>query len=146
MDALKYCQKHKGLEIYAWVLMTNHLHLIASNGNESITLSDILRDFKKFTSKRIVKAVQEEPESRKKWLLYRFEFHAKYNSKIKDFKFWQDGNDAKEIFSSTFFDQKLNYIHENPVRAEIVEYPEEYLYSSARNYTEKEGLLEIILI
>jgi putative transposase len=146
VDSLKHCQKTKGLEIYGWVLMSNHLHLLASATTEGITMSDILRDFKKFTSKKIVHTIQEEPtESRRNWMLYRFEFAGKYNLKIKDYKFWQDGNEAKEIHSAEFFNQKLNYIHENPVRADIVEFPEEYLYSSARNYARKEALLDVIL-
>ena len=146
VDSLKYCQEAKGLEIYGWVLMSNHLHLLASAIKEGITMSDILRDFKKFTSKKIVETVLQEPtESRKQWMMYRFEFAGKYNSKIKDYKFWQDGNDAKEIFSATFFEQKFQYIHENPVRAEIVEYPEDYLYSSARNYARKLALLDVVV-
>lgn len=140
-----YCQQHKGLELYAWVLMSNHLHLLASATQEGISLSDILRDFKKFTSKKIVKAIQTEPESRREWMLYRFAYAGKYNPKIKDYKFWQDGNEPKEIYSLEFFEQKLIYIHNNPVRAEIVEFPDEYLYSSARNYAQKKGLLEVIV-
>ena len=60
VDALKHCQKTKGLEIYAWVLMSNHLHLLAS-ANEGKVLSDILRDFKKFTSKKVVETIFSEP-------------------------------------------------------------------------------------
>src|ERR1700722_16049637 len=64
VDSLKHCQKEKGLEIYAWVLMSNHLHMIASAANEKEnTLSDILRDFKKFTSKKIIENIKEETES-----------------------------------------------------------------------------------
>src|SRR5665647_972543 len=80
IDSLKYCQKEKGLEIYTWCLMTNHLHLIASGKeNGQFTLSDILRDFKKFTSKAIIEKIKEIPESRRKWLLDRFEFAGRYN-------------------------------------------------------------------
>ena len=145
VESLEYCQKHKGLELYAWVLMSNHLHLLAASNKEGITISDILRDFKKFTSKAIVKSIQEPCESRQKWMMYRFDFAAKYNPKIKDYKFWQDGNEAKEVHTNHFFDEKLDYIHNNPVRAEIVENPEDYLYSSAQNYAGKPGLLKVII-
>jgi len=145
VESLKYCQKHKGLELYAWVLMSNHLHLLAASNKEGVTISDILRDFKKFTSKAIVESIQEPGESRQQWMLYRFDFAGKYNPKIKDYKFWQDGNEAKEVFTNRFFDEKLNYIHNNPVRAEIVENPEDYLYSSAKNYAGELGLLKVIL-
>jgi putative transposase len=142
VDSLKYCQEHKGLDIYAWVLMSNHLHAIVS-ARDDYKLSDILRDFKKFTSKKIIDAIKEEPESRRDWLLYRFEYAGKFRTNIENYKVWQDGNHAKECFSANFTIEKLVYIHNNPVRAMIVETPEHYLYSSARNYAGMKGLLEI---
>ncbi len=146
IDSLSYCQNSKGLEIYSWCLMTNHLHLIAV-AKEGYNLSDILRDFKKFTSKRLINAILGNPiESRKKWMLNRFEFAGKYDNKIKDYKFWKEGNEAKEIHTVEFLEQKLNYIHENPVRAEIVVNPEDYLYSSAKDYAGEKGLLNVLLI
>lgn len=67
LESLKYCQEEKGLEIYAWVIMSNHCHLIVRAKNEN--LCDIIRDFKKFTSKKIMKAIEANPkESRKAWL------------------------------------------------------------------------------
>jgi putative transposase len=144
LDSLKYCQKEKGLEIYSWCLMSNHLHLSAS-AKEGYNLSDILRDFKKFTSKAILKAIQEENESRRDWLLNRFEYAGANDRKIKNYKFWQDGNEAKGITSNNFLEQKLDYIHQNPVRAEIVSEPEHYLYSSALDYAGDKGLLNVIL-
>lgn len=122
--SLRYCQEVKGLEIYAWVIMTNHCHLIlrASSGT---SLSDIIRDFKKYTSKRIYKAIQENSsESRKNWLLKALT----YNDKIW---FWEEGYHGEEITGMAFFETKLDYIHLNPVRAGIVEKEEDYLNSSA---------------
>lgn len=145
VDALRYCQEKKGLKLYAWVLMSNHLHLIAST-EEGKNLSDILRDFKQFTSRKIVATILEEPESRRQWLLHRFEFNAKLNPKVRHYKLWQDGNEAKELISNSFIDQKLNYIHQNPVRAEWVDEPEHYLYSSARDYAGGTGLIQVELL
>ena len=146
VDSLKYNHKNKGLIIYAWCLMSNHLHLIAE-ADEGFNLSDILRDFKKYTSKAIIKEIQDNPEeSRKKWMLSEFEFAGRYNPGIQNYKFWQDGNEAKEIHSTSFIEQKLNYIHENPVVAEIVENDFEYLYSSAKNYADDQGLIDVVLI
>jgi REP element-mobilizing transposase RayT len=85
VESLEYCQANKGLNIYAWVLMTNHLHMIVdTNGTASI--GDVLRDFKKFTSKGIVKAIQEnEQESRQEWLLNRFRFRAALYSSARNY-------------------------------------------------------------
>lgn len=146
VDALKYCQQHKGLELYAWCLMSNHLHLIAA-AKENHHLSNILRDFKKHTSRTISEAIlKHENESRRKWMLHRFAFAGAIDPKITNFKFWQDGNEAKEITSNNFLQQKLNYIHQNPVRSEIVAEPEHYIYSSAANYTGKKGLVDVLFV
>lgn len=142
VDALKFCQQQKGLQLYAWCLMSNHLHMIAT-AEEGKSLSDILRDFKQFTSRKIVATIQEEPESRRKWLLHRFEFNAKLNPKVRHYKVWQDGNEAEELISNSFINQKLDYIHKNPVRAEWVNEPEHYRYSSASNYADMGGLLQL---
>jgi putative transposase len=145
IDSLKHCQNEKGLEIYAWCLMSNHLHLIAS-AKEGFNLSDILRDFKKYTSKHIVVAIGKENESRREWMLNRFEYAGINDKKIKNYKFWQDGNEAKEIHTNHFLGQKLTYIHMNPVESELVDEPEYYVYSSARDYAGIKGLLELIIV
>ena len=126
IESLKYCQKEKGLKIYAWVIMSNHIHLIVQS--EKVHLSDIIRDFKKFTAKQIIGAIENNPkESRKKWLLWLL----KKENKIW---FWEDGYHGEEIYSEEFFMTKLKYIHMNPVRAGIVLKEEEYLYSSCGDY------------
>jgi len=154
VNSLKHCQKEKGLVVYAWCLMSNHLHLIAKAvGN--YTLSDILRDFKKYTSKAIIKQIQEEPESRKECLpaeasaqagmLAYFKKSGEHLKAIKNYKFWQDGNHAKVLDTAELFDQKLNYIHNNPVEDLIVEKPEDYMFSSARNYAGLDNYLKVEL-
>ena len=145
LDSLKYCQQNKGLIIYAYCLMDSHLHMIIS-AKTGFDLSGILRDFKKFTSKSIVKSIQEESESRREWMLYRFEYAGRYLTRIKDYKFWQDGNMAKELISQEFTLQKLNYIHNNPVESMIVTEPENYLFSSAIDYAGGKGLLSVEFI
>ena len=146
VDSLSYCQSHKGLIIYAWVLMSNHLHMIVDT-NDDTTVGDVLRDFKKFTNKKILKALeQDEHESRRGWLLDRFWFAGANDKRIKNYRFWQEGNYIEEIYTMEFLMQKLNYIHQNPVKAEIVAKPEDYLYSSALNYVGEKGLLDVELI
>ena len=74
-----------------------------------------------------------------------FGYRAQLLKRIKNYKVWQDGNHAELIYNSKIFYQKLNYVHRNPLKEMIVEYPEEYLFSSARNYADRDYLLEIIL-
>ena len=146
VDALQYNIKNKGLAVSGWCLMSNHLHLLAG-AEEGFHLADILRDFKKFTSKTIVKEIQDNPkESRRKWLLSEFASAGRRLKKPQGYKFWQNGNEAKEIHTSHFLEQKLNYIHNNPVKAEIVAEPREYLYSSAIDYAGGKGFVDIVLV
>jgi REP element-mobilizing transposase RayT len=144
INSLDYCQKEKGLVIFGYCLMSSHLHLIARAEGDS-SLSDILRDFKKFTSKAILTQIQKEPESRRDWILMYFSnARDKVNGK-SNCKFWQEGNHAEEINNNKFFNEKLDYIHNNPVKELIVERPEDYLFSSARNYAGLSNYLEITL-
>jgi len=144
VNSLKYCQENKGLVIFGWCLMPSHLHVICQ-ACKTNTLSDILRDFKTFTSKQIIKFVQEEAESRKEWLLDLFSKECSHLSKKQVFKVWQDGNQPKIIYTPAFFWEKLDYIHNNPVEEMIVEKPEDYMFSSARNYADLDGLLDVII-
>ncbi len=143
MESLEYCQNNRGLEIYAYCLMSNHLHMIvrAKNGD----LPAILRDFKKYTSKSIIKFIKETHPKRK-WMLEHFEKAGKKLKRIKGYKFWQDGNHPIELATNYLLDQKLEYIHQNPVKAGIVNQPEDYVYSSARNYNGEQGVLNVISI
>ena len=146
IESLAYCQEHKGLDIYAWVLMTNHLHMIVGTRTPDIELSDIFRDFKKFTNKKILAAIEDnQQESRKHWLLDRCCFAGNNDKKIKNYRFWQEGNHVEQIYAYDFYKQKLNYIHQNPVKQEIVLHPEDYLYSSARDYAGMQGLIKVII-
>ena len=144
VDALKHCQKEKGLTLFAYCIMSSHIHLIA-RADSKYTLSDILRDFKKFTSKALVQQIIQEPESRREWMLEYFSKSGEHLKGIKNYKFWQGGSHAKEICTVPFFDQKLQYIHNNPVEDLIVEKPEDYLFSSARNYAGLDNYLEVLI-
>ena len=144
IESLKHCQKSRGLVVYSWCVMSNHVHLIISAKNNDT--SEILRDFKKFTSKEIIRAISNHTgESRKEWMLEIFRKAGAQNSQNKTYQFWRQDNHPKELFSPEFTNQKLDYIHNNPVEAGVVEKAEEYLYSSAKDYYEGKcvGLLEI---
>jgi len=143
IDSLKFCQKEKGLVIYAWCLMSNHIHLIVSAKKSD--LSDILRDFKKFTSKKLIKSIlNNSAESRKKWIIKIFRKAGINNIRNKEHQFWRQESQPKELFSEKFISQKLDYIHNNPIEAGLVEKAEDYLLSSAKNYyLQQMGLVEI---
>ncbi|MEL6944742.1 MAG: transposase, partial [Bacteroidota bacterium] len=100
LDSLRYCQKEKGLNVYAYIIMSNHIHLIAS-AKEGYELSNILRDFKKFTAKQILKRIQNGTESRKEWLMYLFRFFAKGNVRNREHQFWRADNHPMELYSPT---------------------------------------------
>ena len=119
VDSLNYAVENKGLNIFAWVLMSNHLHLLA-NTHDNVKLSDVVRDFKKFTCKKIVDEIITQKESRRDWLIDKIEFNARISPKNEMFKVWQDGNHAIEVYSEKFTWQKLKYIHNNPVAGKIV--------------------------
>jgi putative transposase len=143
IESLAFCQKEKGLVINAYVIMSNHIHLICYAW-EPYRLSDILRDFKKFTSKEIISAIENNgKESRKEWMLNLFKYYAKYNKNNKEYQFWQHGNKPIELASSEWIDQKLGYIHLNPVRNGMVMKAEDYQYSSAGAYCGLKACLEI---
>jgi REP element-mobilizing transposase RayT len=143
LESLSYCQQKKELQIFGYVIMSNHIHLIANS--VSGKLSDTIRDFKKYTSGKIIKTIIENPqESRKEWMLNRFSFHSKQHSRNEKYQFWTHENHSIILYSPEFTQEKLEYIHNNPVRAGIVQFPEEYLYSSARNYAEKDSLLTVV--
>ncbi len=144
IDSLRYCQINKGLNIYAYVIMTNHVHLLVNCENED--LSDIVRDFKKFTSKKILETIQNEKESRKRWMLNLFSFEATKHTRNTNYQFWIQDSHPELVYSNKFIKQKILYIHNNPVKAGIVRNPEEYLYSSASNYADIEFKLEVIVV
>jgi REP element-mobilizing transposase RayT len=145
VDSMNYCVQHKDWKIYAWVIMSNHIHIVCRAAGET-GISAIIRDFKKFTSKRIIEAIKDIPESRRDWLLDKFSFEARRSRRAENYKLWRDSNHAICLGGNIDAIQKINYIHNNPVKAGIVEEPEHYLYSSARDYNERKGIVEVELL
>ena len=145
IDSLKYCQKEKGLEVYAWCIMSNHIHLIVSSPDGK--LSDIVRDFKKHTSKTIIKAIEDNrQESRRNWMLWIFKSAGNKNTNNTNYQFWRQDNQPKELETNHFKEQKLNYIHQNPVESGVVIEAQHYMYSSAIDYAGGKGLLDILFL
>jgi putative transposase len=143
LESLKYCQENKNMIIHAWVIMTNHVHLIISSKSNKIEF--IVRDLKKYTSKQIIKAIQENnSESRKEWMLNIFNYVGKNNNNNKEFQFWKQDYHPIELNSAALIKQRLNYLHENPIRSGLVWEAWHFKYSSAIDYyTNGKGLLEI---
>ena len=145
IDSWKYCIGNKGLEVYGWCIMTSHVHMII--GSHKDKLEGIVRDMKSFTSTQLRKAIKEHPEeSRKDWMLWLMERAGKKNSNNNDFQFWQQHNHPIELSTNEMMQQRLDYIHNNPVEAGFVENPDEWIFSSARDYSGSKGLLDICVI
>jgi REP element-mobilizing transposase RayT len=147
LDSIRYCQQHKGLHVFAYCVMSSHVHMIVSRQGDQ-KLEDVIRDIKKFTALKIIDAIGRNPqESRKDLMLWLFERAGTHNSNNVRYQFWQQHSHPIEIATNEMLDQRLNYIHNNPVVAGIVRYPEEYLYSSAGNYARlPETVMEVRVI
>ena len=146
VDSVNYCHREKGLLIGGWSMMTNHVHMIIS-ATEGNNLSNIIRDLKSFTSKQIRKHLEEsQSESRRSWILPLLKRAGLQNSRNKDFQFWQQHNHPIELTDNEMMASRLNYIHENPVKAGFVDYDYRWKYSSARDYNADQGLIEIYFL
>ncbi len=143
VESLNFCVENKGLQVHAWVIMSNHLHLIVSSTNED-GLSANIRDFKKFTSQKICKAIENnKQESRRNWILWLLKSAGSDNKRNETYQFWQQDNHPIALTDYNIMMSKLTYLHQNPVRANIVRNMEEYYYSSAIDYNGGKGLVPI---
>lgn len=145
VSSLNHCIKTKGLECYAWVVMSNHMHLVCRSC-APFRLSDVIRDFKKYTSKKLVHAISTLPESRREWLLHKFRYSAQSTGRAAEYKLWQDGYHGVCLEGGGIrLQQRIEYIHNNPVRQMIVARPEHYLYSSAVDCCGGKGLVHVVV-
>jgi REP element-mobilizing transposase RayT len=140
--SLSYCRKAKSMELFAYCFMPSPVHLIfRSKTGDPVAL---LRDFKKFTAKKILNRIEENSqESRKEWLLWMFERAGRKNPTTTQYQFWQQHNKPIELWSTPVIKQKMDYIHDNPVKAGFVANPEDWKYSSAKNFQGDEGIVTI---
>ena len=147
VDALNFCIQTKKFTVYAWCLMTNHLHLLA-RAHDGSGLAMIEKEFKRITTTKILEAIDIEPDLRRKWMLERFEQFSQSLKKIEKFQLWQSCTnpsfiDFKQVYR---LQERVLYIHENPVRDGIVASPEHYLYSSAGDYAGNKGPVNVSVI
>ncbi|MDZ7722876.1 MAG: transposase [candidate division KSB1 bacterium] len=137
IDSLNYCMKYKNLELYAYVILDNHLHLVAAAEN----LRSVVASFRKFTSKAIIKQLELDQMT---WLLNQLKFYKKAYKTESRYQVWQEGMHPKYMQSPDMMRQKIEYIHRNPVERGYVQQPEHWVYSSARNYfTEDESIIYV---
>lgn len=132
LDSLNYLRTEKKTQLNAFVIMSSHLHAIL-RPDIGVNLSDVTRDFKRFTSRKISQAAEKQNATD---VLKVFE-KARSENRAQDasrFQVWQEGSHPEAVFTEKFARQKMDYIHMNPVRAGLVETPEQWLYSSARAY------------
>jgi len=147
LDSLRFYQQQKGLQVYAYVIMSSHVHLIVQ-APENGDLVKIIQNLKSYTARQFLAHLQdyEQSESRRDWLLDHFAFNARRNRTNSPHQVWQKGYHPFLLYSPQMIRQKLNYIHQNPVVAGMVKIPEHYRYSSASNYENQEGTLAVTLL
>jgi putative transposase len=145
IQSFEYSKLNKGLKLNEFVIMSNHIHLIAST-KEPFKLSDFIRDFKAHTHRAMPIVIESDIESRRHWMIRQFKYYDNRNSNNDTFQIWIQDNYPEEILSQEMLYSKLNYIHENPVRAGHVSKARHYFYSIASNYLTGKGILEIDFI
>lgn len=143
LDSLKYCQQNKGLNVHAYCFMTNHVHLILSVNQGK--LSDVIRDLKSHTSLEIKKCLYEEPNPiRKQWILNKFEYFGSKNPRNLKFQLWQQHNHPIALSDFNMLEQRLDYLHMNPVTAGFISDPCAWTWSSCSAYEGgEEGLIKL---
>ena len=136
LDSWRFLQSQRDIDIFSYVILENHLHWIAVGPD----LGKRVGEFKSFTARKIIDALKK---MKRETLLQQLEFHKKRHKAAQEYQFWQEGSHPKVIQSDEMMVQKIEYIHNNPVKRGYVDLPEHWRYSSARNYAGQRGLLEV---
>lgn len=130
VESISYCQKNKNLKIYCYCIMPSHLHFITYS--EQGELSNILRDMKSFTAKQLIKSIEENHlESRREWMLNQFKYYGSISPQKQLMQFWKHDNHPFFLYSNKMIQQKVDYIHYNPVESGFVNHPQDWRLSSA---------------
>ncbi len=135
LDSLRYLI-NDGLKVYAYVVLENHMHIIAQSHQMD---KDIAR-FKSFTAKKRISFLSE---NNVKTILDQLAFYKKAHKDDRAYQFWQEGVHPELIQGHAMMKQKVEYIHHNPVKRGYVDKAEHWRYSSARNYMGMEGLMDV---
>ncbi len=138
LDSLAFLQKQERLTLWAYVIMENHVHLIASADH----LSREISAFKSFTARQIIDMLKDRASYSTLRKLHRGK---RAHKRDRDYQLWQEGSYPKELTGAAMIEQKIDYIHNNPVERGYVDDPRHWRYSSARNYAGEPGLIEVTL-
>lgn len=145
VDSLNYCSKEKGLELFGYCLMPSNIHMVFRDKNNEP--SKLLKEFKTYTSKAIRKSIEaNSQESKKEWMLWMMKRAAEKKSNVSNYQFWQHHNKPIELWSNAVIDQKMDYMHDNPVVSGFVSKPEDWKYSSAGDYAGIKGQVVLCMI
>ncbi|MDP1799175.1 MAG: transposase [Planctomycetaceae bacterium] len=137
LDSLRFLQGERGLQLFGYVIMENHLHLIAKADD----LAERIGQFKSFTARNIIDLLMRKAET---GLLNELRFQKRNHKSDHEFQFWEEGSHPQQIDSDEMMLQKLEYIHQNPLRRGYIDEPTHWRYSSARNYARQKGLLDVV--
>ncbi|VFM95184.1 MAG: REP element-mobilizing transposase RayT [Candidatus Kentron sp. G] len=138
LDALRFRQQERDLKIYAYVILENHLHMIA----QSPRLSGELASFKSYTAHYLIEYLKEQRARR---VLDQLSFFKKQHKQDREHQVWEEGCHPEEIRGEAMLLQKIDYIHNNPVKRGYVDEATHWRYSSARNYMGQEGLIPVFM-
>lgn len=136
LDSWSHLRNHDGLQLFGYVILENHLHFVA----QAPRLDKCLASFKSYTAMRLIGLLEARKAER---LLTRLRVAKKAHKRDREYQFWQEGSHAEMVFSEAVMREKLEYIHQNPVKRGYVDLPEHWRYSSARNYAGQPGLIGI---
>lgn len=138
LESLEYLQEQLTVKLFAYVIMDNHVHMVMQSKDPSKHMNS----FKSFTAKEIIKSLKQR---RRSILLKRLGFHKKLHKTQSNYQVWEEGVHPIQIDDDSKMNRILDYIHYNPVNAGFIDDPIHWRYSSARNYANRKGLIEVIL-
>ena len=136
LDSFRYLQRTDNLKLYAYVILENHIHIVAQSDDINKTMAK----FKRHAARELLRLLQKENV---KTILDQLAFYKKAHKSDRQYQVWQEGLQPKLIQTDAMMRSKINYIHQNPVKRGYIDEASHWRYSSARNYEGKEGLLVI---
>jgi putative transposase len=136
LDSWRFLQRERDIVVLAWVILENHLHWIGAGPD----LSKRVREFKSFTATSIVKRLEQKGAST---LLQELTYYKRRHKVDQTHQVWQEGSHPQMIMDEKMMWQKIEYIHNNPLRRGYVDDPTHWRYSSARSYAGTTGLIDV---